>query len=103
MWTESTMELGQSLTISAMGMMVVVAELAILAVAIVILSKIIGAIESKNKKPVAKAAGNTNVARTSAPVANAIDEDAHAVLLCAVSEETRLPIDSFTITQIKEV
>lgn len=103
MWTESTMGVGQSLIISGMGMLVVMGVLAILAIAIILLSKIVGA--ATKKKPAAAGAAPAAAAPAAAPaaVAAGLDEEAYAVLIAAVSEATRMPLSSFQITEIKEV
>ena len=51
-----TLTFGQSLLLSGIGMLVVLLELAILAVMIVILSKVLGAVVGEKKAPAAAAA-----------------------------------------------
>lgn len=99
MWKETTMSLGQSLVISGMGILIVVGALALLAIAIIVLSKIVGVLTDGEKKA---AAAPAPAAAPAAPVNN-LDEEAYAVLIAAVSEETHMPLTSFQITEIKEI
>lgn len=97
MWTGQTMTFIDSLVISALGIMVVFTALAAIAVSIIIISKIINMII---KPDVPKAAP---AAAAAAPVP-AIDEEAYAVLLAAISEEARLSGDGdVRVTSIKEL
>lgn len=93
MWTGQEMTVLDSVMISAVGILVVFSALASLAIAIVIISKILGAF-IKTEAP--KAA----VAAAPAP---AIDEESYAVLLAAISEEARLSGEEFRVTSIKEL
>ena len=96
MWTGQTMTFMDSLVISALGLMVVFAALASIAISIVIISKVIGMII----KPEAPKAA---VAAAAAP-APAIDEEAYAVLVAAVTEEARLSGDGdVRVVSIKEL
>ena len=70
------------------------AALAALAIAVIIISKIINtAVKDKAPKQAAVAA---------AP-APALDEESYAVLLAAISEEARLSGEEFRVTSIKEM
>ena len=96
MWTGQAMTFADSLVISALGLMVVFAALASIAVSIVIISKVIGMMI----KPEAPKAA---VAAAAAP-APAIDEEAYAVLVAAVTEEARLSGDGdVRVVSIKEL
>ncbi len=96
MWTAQTMSFADSLVISALGLMVVFAALASIAISIVIISKVINMIV----KPEAPKAAAAAVA---APVP-AIDEEAYAVLVAAVTEEARLSGDGdVRVVSIKEL
>ena len=102
MWTATTMSLGDSIILSGMGLLVVMAELSILAIAIIILSKIVGS--AKKPAAAAPAAAKAVVAAAPAAVAApALDEEAYAVLLAAASDASGLPLQSFQITSIKEI
>lgn len=93
MWTGQEMTFLDSVMISAVGILVVFSALASLAIAIVIISKILKLFD---KTEVPKAA----VAAAPAP---AIDEESYAVLLAAISEEARLSGEEFRVTSIKEL
>ena len=96
MWTGQAMTFMDSLVISALGIMVVFTALACIAISIVIISKVINAII----KPEAPKAA---VAAAAAP-APAIDEEAYAVLVAAVTEEARLSGDGdVRVVSIKEL
>lgn len=93
MWT-GQVTMADAVLISALGLLVVFAALASLAIAIIIISKILGAIiKTDAPKPAAVAA---------AP-APAIDEESYAVLLAAISEEARLSGEEIRVTSIKEL
>lgn len=92
MWTGQEMTLADGLMISAVGLLVVFAALAALAIAVIIISKIINtAVKDKAPKQAAVAA------------APALDEESYAVLLAAISEEARLSGEEFRVTSIKEL
>lgn len=93
MWTGG-MTVADSIVISLVGLLVVFSALAVLAVAVIIISKIIGAL-FKTSAPKAAAA-------VAAP-APGIDEESYAVLLAAVSEEARLSGEEFRVVSIKEL
>ncbi|MBQ1190175.1 MAG: OadG family protein [Lachnospiraceae bacterium] len=96
MWTGQTMTFMDSVVISLLGILVVFTCLACIAVSIVIISKIINTII----KPEAPKAA---VAAAAAP-APAIDEEAYAVLVAAVTEEARLSGDGdVRVVSIKEL
>ena len=96
MWTGQTMTFMDSLVISALGIVVVFTALACIAISIVIISKVINAII----KPEAPKAA---VAAAAAP-APAIDEEAYAVLVAAVTEAARLSGDGdVRVVSIKEL
>ena len=87
------MTMADAVLISAVGLLVVFTALAVLAIAITIISKILGSM-IKTEAPKAAAAA--------APVP-AIDEESYAVLLAAVSEEARLSGEEFRVTSVKEL
>lgn len=102
MWTESTMGVGQSFIVSGMGMLVVMCVLAVLAIAIIILSKIVGAAGGK-KPAAAKPAPTSAAAAPAAPAVPALDEESYAVLIAAASDASGLPLNTLRITSIKEI
>ena len=96
MWTGQAMTFMDSVVISLLGILVVFTCLACIAVSIVIISKLINTII----KPEAPKAA---VAAAAAP-APAIDEEAYAVLVAAVTEEARLSGDGdVRVVSIKEL
>ena len=88
MWTGG-MTFADSIIISLVGLLVVFSALAVLAIAVIIISKVIGTLFKES-------------APKAAP-APAIDEESYAVLLAAVSEEARLSGEQFRVTSIKEL
>lgn len=93
MWT-GDVTMPDAVLISALGLLVVFAALASLAIAIIIISKILGML-IKTDAPKA-------VAAAAAPVP-AIDEESYAVLLAAINEEARLSGEEVRVTSIKEL
>ena len=94
MWTGQEMTMLDSVLISAVGILVVFSALAALAIASIIISKIIGIFVKSDAPKAAPAA---------AAPAPAIDEESYAVLLAAISEEARLSGEEFRVTSIKEL
>lgn len=97
MWTESTMSIGQSLIISAMGICTVFLVLICLALAIVVMTKILGAlVKDGAKKPAA--------APAPAPVvSDEPQKETLAVLMATIGEDLGLPTDQFKITSVTEI
>lgn len=93
MWT-GDVTMPDAVLISGLGLLVVFSALAALAIAIVIISKILGML-IKTDAPKAAAA-------VAAPVP-AIDEESYAVLLAAINEEARLSGEEVRVTSIKEL
>lgn len=83
----------QVLFLSASGLLTVFLCLGLLILAILLLGKIMVAVQSKNDK----------AAPAPAVPQDTIDEEVHAVLISAVSAEVGLPVDKFRITSIKEL
>ena len=84
------------------ALLVVFMMLAILAVVIMVISKVVGSMEGKGKAapaPAKKAAAAPKPA--AAPAAPAVDEgELVAVMMAAVAEESGMPMGSFQITNI---
>lgn len=99
MWTESTMSFGDSLLISVMGISVVFLALIALALAIIVISKLLGSIvKDAPQKPAA--------APAPAPVPVVSDEpdkEMLAVLMSTVAEDLGLPTDQFRIKSVTEL
>lgn len=98
MGTGDRMGLLESLSLSGIGFLVVFSVLVILAVAILIFSRIFTAINRDKKQPDPPAAPPP----PAPPVDNGEDE-IFAVLLAAVSEQEKIPMDRFRIVEIREV
>lgn len=96
MWTESTMTIGESLIISAMGISVVFLALIVLALAIIVISKLLGAVVKDAPKPAA--------APAPAPVvSDEPQKETLAVLMATIGEDLGLPTDQFKITSVTEI
>ncbi len=94
MWTGQEVTFLDSVSISILGLCVVFAALVALAVAIIIISKILGVfIKPEAPKAVPAAA---------APDPG-IDEESYAVLLAAINEEARLSGEEVRVVSIKEL
>ncbi|MCI1952888.1 MAG: OadG family protein [Clostridiales bacterium] len=101
MWTSNTMDAGSAIMVSVMGIAVVFLSLIALAIAIIIVSKIVNSAQ-KNKKvaPVAPTAPSTSAA----PIASSsADDETYAVLMAAVCEEANASPDTIQIKEIKEI
>ena len=90
------MPISEQLLVSLMGLATVFLCLIVLAVAIMLVSKLIGGLGIGEKKAAAAPA----VAAAPAP---AMDEEGMAVVMAAVCEETGLPIDQIRIKNVQEL
>ncbi len=96
MWTEPTMSFGQSVIVSLLGMSIVFLALIVLALAIMIISKILQAIIKDNsQKPAAAAAAPV--------VSDEADKELLAVLMATIGEDLGLPTDQFKIVSVTEL
>lgn len=91
------MPISEQLLVSLMGLATVFLCLIVLAVAIMLVSKLIGGLGIGEKKAAAAPA-----AAAAAP-APAMDEEGMAVVMAAVCEETGLPIDQIRIKNVQEL
>lgn len=109
-----TLTLGQSLILSVIGMFMVLLELAILAVMIIILSKVLNAVlGSKKPAPAAPAAAPAPAPKAPAPAAPAaaprpaglvlenVDEPSAAMVMAIVSDKTGIPLNHLDFHSIK--
>ena len=97
MWTESTMSIGQSLIISAMGISVVVLALICLSLAIIVISKLLGSVTGK-------AAQKPAAAPAPAPVvSDEPQKEVLAVLMATIGGDLGCPPDQFRIKSVTEV
>ena len=88
------MPIGEQLLVSLMGIATVFLCLIVLALAIMLVSKLIGGLGIGEKKAAPAAA---------AAPAPAMDEEGMAVVMAAVCEETGLPIDQIRIKNVQEL
>ena len=91
------MPISEQLLVSLMGIATVFLCLIVLALAIMLVSKLIGGLGIGEKKAAAAPA-----AAAAAP-APAMDEEGMAVVMAAVCEETGLPIDQIRIKNVQEL
>ena len=106
MWTSNTMTFGESLITFLIGFSIVFVALISLALFIIISSKVINLLvkeEAPEQKPVVSNV-NANTA-TKAVVKEDNQEEAErlAVIISAISEEMREPVERFTIVSITEI
>ena len=108
MWTSNTMTFGESIVTFLIGFSIVFVALIALALFIIISSKVINLLvkeEVPEQKPVANT-GNVN-ANTAPKVVvkedNQEEVEGLAVIISAISEEMREPVENFTIVSITEI
>ena len=108
MWTSNTMTFGESIVTFLIGFSIVFFALIALALFIIISSKVINLLvkeEVPEQKPVANT-GNVN-ANTAPKVVvkedNQEEVEGLAVIISAISEEMREPVENFTIVSITEI
>ena len=108
MWTSNTMTFGESIMTFLIGFSIVFIALIALALFIIISSKVINLLvkeEVPEQKPVANT-GNVN-ANTAPKVVvkedNQEEVERLAVIISAISEEMREPVENFTIVSITEI
>ena len=95
----------EALMVAVCGLLVVFMMLAILAVVIMVITKVVSTIEGA-KKPAApaKAAPKPEAAPAPAPAAPAVDEgELVAVMMSAIAEESGMSPNSFRITNVAPV
>lgn len=96
MWTQPTMSVPETVIVSALGISVVFITLIVLAVAIMVISKILRTIISGGT-PQPAAAGIAPV------VSDEADKETLAVLMAAIGADLELPADRFKIVDVKEM
>ena len=89
MWTEPTMPFGQSVIVSLLGLSVVFLALICLALAIMVISKILRSVVSDGAKAPA--------------VSDEADKELLAVLMATIGDDLGLPTDKFKILSVTEV
>ena len=95
MWTEATMPFGQSVIVSLLGISVVFITLVTLALAIVLISKILRSIIKDGAQKPAPAAAPV--------VSDEADKETLAVLMATSGMDLELPADQFEIVNVKEL
>ena len=108
MWTSNTMTFGESIVTFLIGFSIVFFALIALALFIIISSKVINLLvkeEIPEQKPIAS---NVNAsANTAAKVIvkedNQEEVERLAVIISAISEEMREPVENFSIVSITEI
>ena len=93
MWTEPTMPFGQSVIVSLLGLSVVFLALICLALAIMVISKILRSVVSDGAKAPAAAPA----------VSDEADKELLAVLMATIGDDLGLPTDKFKILSVTEV
>lgn len=100
MWI-GEVQVADAFTISVMGLSTVFLALISLAIAVIIVSKILLALGiGKKEEPKASAAAP---AATKTTVATDENDETYAAIVAAISEEMKLPVDKFRIVEITEI
>ena len=109
-WKGETMSVPEALGVAVVGILVVIAELALLALFIMILSKVIGAFTSR-KKAVEPAAAAPSQANAGKPLPDTqsegkldlinVDEPTAATIMAIVSNESGIPLNRLSFKSIK--
>ena len=108
MWTSNTMTFGESIVTFLIGFSIVFVALIALALFIIISSKVINLLV-KEEVPEQKTVANTgNVNANTAPKVvvkedNQEEVERLAVIISAISEEMREPVENFNIVSITEI
>lgn len=101
MWI-GEVNLANAFTISAMGLSTVFLTLISLAIAVIVVSKVLLALGiGKKEEPKASAMPAAAAAKTT--VATDENDETYAAIVAAVSEEMKLPVDKFRIVEITEI
>lgn len=95
MWTQPTMSFPESIVMSALGLSVVFVTLVVLALAIVIISKILRTIIKDEVKPAA--------APVQPAVSDEADKETLAVLMATIGADLELPPEQFKIVNVREM
>lgn len=91
-----SMNLGESLVVSGLGILTVILVLVTLALVIIMVSKFLMMLGLGVDKKVASAVQSVSQTEN-------LDEESYAVLMAAVCEETQQTPDKFRIVEIKEM
>lgn len=96
MWTQPTMPFSQSVIVSGMGITVVFLTLVVLALAIMVISKLLSGFIKENAQVPA-------VSAVQPAVSDEADKETLAVLMAAIGLDLDLPPEQFKIVDVKEV
>lgn len=97
MWTQATMPVSQSVIVSLLGLAVVFITLVTLALAIVVISKILRTLI----KDGAQTPKTTPAAQPA--VSDEADKETLAVLMAAIGMDLDLPPEQFKVVNVKEI
>ena len=106
MWTSNTMTFGESLITFLIGFSIVFFDLISLALFIIISSKVINLLvkeETPEQKPVVSNVNANTATKAVAKEDNQEEAERLAVIISAISEEMREPVERFTIVSITEI
>ncbi|MBS9775540.1 MAG: OadG family protein [Fusobacterium sp.] len=105
MWTSNTMTTWESFVTFLVGFSIVFICLLSLALFIIISSKVINAIVKEDKPKTTSTPQSTTNAAAKTPVVkeNESEVEELAVIISAISEEMRLPVDKFEIVSVKQI
>ena len=96
------LSIGQALLVAVCGMLVVFMMLAALWLVIVVISKVVGVIESRRPAPAAPAKAAPAPAPAAAPAAQADDGELVAVITAAIAAELDADPSALRVSSIKE-
>ena len=106
MWTSNTMTFWESIMTFLIGFSIVFIALIALALFIIISSKVINLLvkeETPEQKPVVSNVNANTATKTVAKEDNQEEAERLAVIISAISEEMREPVERFTIVSITEI
>ena len=106
MWTSNTMTFGESLITFLIGFSIVFFALVALALFIIISSKVINLLvkeETPEQKPVVSNVNANTATKVVVKEDNQEEAERLAVIISAISEEMREPVERFTIVSITEI
>ena len=106
MWTSNTMTFGESIVTFLIGFSIVFVALIALALFIIISSKVINLLvkeEMPEQKPVVSNVNANTAIKAVAKEDNQEEAERLAVIISAISEEMREPVERFTIVSITEI
>ena len=108
MWTSDTMTFGESIVTFLIGFSIVFVALIALALFIIVSSKVINLLVKEEVPEQKPTASNVNANANTAAKAvvkedNQEEVERLAVIISAISEEMREPVENFTIVNITEI